>query len=601
MHAWPRDTRMRCTSDVIVERLERWGVDTVFGLPGDGINGVIEALRKRERAIRFVLVRHEESAAFMACAHAKLTGKLGVCVATSGPGAIHLLNGLYDAKLDGAPVLAITGQTYSDLIGSRYQQEADLLRLYADVSLYNVQVNGPEHAEMVVDLACRTALGRRGVAHVNVPVDVQERAYEGKTSPSKVLGHTAPLAVDPRVAPVGERIEEAARILNESRKVALFVGNGARGAGGEIADAALKLQAPVIKALLGKDVFPDAHPHALGGCGFLGTLPSVNALESCDCVLFVGTSFPYLEYLPEPGSVRGIQIDLDPTRIGLRYPVDVGIVGDARLSLQALLPLLHAKAASDWLADLQAQMRDWRGLMETRALGEATPMKPQRVVYELNRRLQDDAIVTCDTGSLTAWAARFIEIRDGQRFTLSATLASMACGLPYAIAAQLAFPDRQVVAVVGDGGLLMLASELSVAAHHRLPIKVVVIKNNALGMIRWEQMVFLGNPSYAVELPDIDIAAMAQALGVKGYRVERAQEVGAILDEAVAHDGPALVECIVDPFEPPHPPKVKLEQAARLAQALARGQPNAARVASTLFRDKLDELTRGPVDATRRR
>jgi pyruvate dehydrogenase (quinone)/pyruvate oxidase len=315
----------------------------------------------------------------------------------------------------------------------------------------------------------------------------------------------------------------------------------------------------------------------------------------------VGTSFPYMEYLPKPGAARGVQIDLDPARIGLRYPVEVGLVGDARISLQELLPLVEARGASEWLAGLQGDMRDWRGLMESRATREDAPMKPQVVAHQLGKRLRDDAIVTCDSGTIATWAARYIQMRQGQRFTLSGNLASMAPGLPYAIAAQVAYPDRQVVAFVGDGGLLMLASELSVAAHHRLPIKVVVIKNGTLGMIKWEQMVFLGNPSYGVDLPPVDIAALANALGVKGYHVERPQEVGAILDETLRHDGPALVECAVDPFEPPHPPKVKMEQAMRMAQALARGEPNGQRIALTLFRDKLDDLFHEPAGRPRRR
>ena len=589
------------TSDIVVDALEAWGVEVVFGLPGDGINGLMEALRQREGRIRFILVRHEEAAAFMACAYAKLTGRLGVCIATSGPGGIHLLNGLYDAKLDGAPVLAITGQTYSDLIGSKYQQEVDMLRLFDDVSVYNVQVNGPEHAMGVVHLACRAALARRGVAHLNFPVDVQEAVLEGDYTKKNVPRHTDALKVNLSARPPLGEVRRAAEVLNAARKVVILAGSGARGAHEELLELSDRLQAPIVKPLLGKDVVPDEHPRVLGGIGLLGTLPSQKALEECDALLMVGTSFPYMEYLPKPGAARGVQIDLDPARIGLRYPVEVGLVGDARIALQDLLPLVEARGASEWLTGLQGDMRDWRGLMESRATREDAPMKPQVVAYQLGKRLRDDAIVTCDSGTIATWAARYIQMRQGQRFTLSGNLASMAPGLPYAIAAQIAYPDRQVVAFVGDGGLLMLASELSVAAHHRLPIKVVVIKNGTLGMIKWEQMVFLGNPSYGVDLPPVDIAALANALGVKGYHVERPQEVGAILDEALRHDGPALVECAVDPFEPPHPPKVKMEQAIRMAQALARGEPNGHRIALTLFRDKLDDLFHEPTGRPRRR
>ncbi|HVM45809.1 MAG TPA: thiamine pyrophosphate-dependent enzyme [Candidatus Thermoplasmatota archaeon] len=582
------------TSDVIIEGLESWGVDTVFGLPGDGINGLMEALRQREGRIRFVLVRHEEAAAFMATAYAKLTGRLGVCIATSGPGAIHLLNGLYDAKLDGAPVLAITGQTYSDLIGSRYQQEVDMVRLFDDVSVYNVGVTSPEHARSVVDLACRAALARRGVAHLNLPIDVQVEPMRGGGSEKNVPGHTRPHEVDLAVRPPAREVERAARLLNEGRRVVLLVGRGAYGAHEELLELARRLQAPIAKALLGKDVLPDAHPHVLGGVGHLGTLPAQRALEGCDTLLMVGTSFPYMEHLPKPGSVRGIQVDSDATRLGLRYPVDVGLVGDARATLQELLPLIEPRATSDWLAGLQGEMRDWRGLMATRAESPEAPIKPQLVAQEVGRRLRDDAIVTCDSGTITTWAARHIDIRQGQRFALSGNLASMAPGLPYAIAAQIAYPERQVVAFIGDGGLLMLASELSVAAHYRLPIKVVVVKNGSLGMIKWEQLVFLGNPSYGVELPPVDLAMVARGLGVKGSHVEEPQELGATLDAAFAHDGPALIECTVDPFEPPHPPKATLEDALRVAKALSRGEPHAGRIALTLFRDKLDDLGREP-------
>lgn len=583
---------MTSTSDIVVDTLEDWGVDVVFGLPGDGNNGLMEAFRQRQAKVRFVLVRHEESAAFMASAHAKYTGRLGVCVATSGPGAIHLLNGLYDAKLDGAPVLAITGQTYSDLIGSRYQQEVDVLRILDDVASYNVQVSSPEHAVTVVDLACRHAFARRGVSHLSIPIDVQEAKFEGRYSRSNVGKHTAPKRVDLRARAPASEVARAADVLNRARKPALLVGSGGREARDEVIQLSRILQAPIIKPLLGKDVVPDDDPHCLGGNGMLGTAPSAHAMETCDCLFMIGTSFPYLDYLPKPASVPGIQLDIDPARIGLRYPVEVGLAGDARETLRDLIPRLAPKAHSDWLAELRGAKADWDALLQDRATrGDDAPMRPQLVLKELDKRLADDAILAVDTGTITAWAARHISIRGTQRFTASGTLASMACGVPFAIAAQLAYPDRQVVAIVGDGGLLMLAGELSVAAHYRLPIKVVVLKNGSLGMIKWEQLVFLGNPSHAVQLPPVDIAALAEALGVKGHRAERAQDLGRVLDEALRHDGPALVECVVDPNEPPMPPKAKLGDAARLGEALARGEPHGARIGLTLFRDKLDDLT----------
>ncbi|MHB8605788.1 MAG: thiamine pyrophosphate-dependent enzyme [Thermoplasmatota archaeon] len=370
----------------------------------------------------------------------------------------------------------------------------------------------------------------------------------------------------------------------------ILAGSGARGARDEVIALAAALQAPIIKPLLGKDIVPDEHPYCLGGMGLLGTAPSMKAMEECDAFLMVGTSFPYVAYLPKPGSVPAVQIEIDPARIGIRYPVDVGLVGDSKAALTDLLRVVEPRQQSEWLTHLQGDMKDWWALLEQRATRPDLPMKPQVVAHELSKRLADDAIITCDSGTIATWAARHIRIRAGQRFSLSGTLATMAPGLPYAIGAQVAFPDRQVVAFVGDGGLLMLGSELSTAAQHELPVKVVVIQNNMLGMIKWEQMVFLGNPSFGVDLPHVDFAAMAESLGVKGFRVERAQDVGATLDQALAHPGPALVQCIVDPNEPPMPPRIKAEQALHMAKALARGEPHGGRIALTLFRDKMDDL-----------
>src|SRR5581483_10837493 len=378
---------------------------------------------------------------------------------------------------------------------------------------------------------------------------------------------------------------------------AILAGSGARDAGHELIALAVALQAPVIKPLLGKDVIPDDHPHCLGGIGLLGTAPSQKALEECDALLMVGTSFPYMSYLPKPGSVPGIQIDIEPSRIGIRYPVEVGLVGDSKAALSDLLPHVSVRQQSDWLAGLQGDMREWWSQLEERATRRDAPMKPQVVAWELAKRLKDDAIVTCDSGTIAAWAARYVRVRGQMRFSLSGTLASMAPGVPYAIGAQVAYPDRQVVAFVGDGGLLMLAGELATAAQHKLPIKVVVIKNNVLGMIKWEQMVFLGNPSFGVELPDVDIAGMAKALGVQGFRATSPREVGAVLDEALAADGPALVEWVVDPNEPPMPPRITLGQATSLAKALARGEPNRKRIALTLFRDTMDDMFSGGGEA----
>jgi pyruvate dehydrogenase (quinone) len=578
------------TAEILVDRLLEWGVSVIFGMPGDGINGLMEALRVRRDRIRFVQVRHEEAAAFMACGYAKFTGRLGVCLATSGPGAIHLLNGLYDAKLDGAPVLAITGQTFHDLLGTRYQQEVDLLSLFKDVSVYNQQVMSAGHAEALVDAACRAALSALGVAHLTCPVDIQEQALSDDTpSKKKVKGHTSAMWTPPVVVPREQDLRLAALLLNEGTKTVILAGQGALGAGEELEQLAELLAAPIVKPLLGKAVVPDDSPYTTGGIGLLGTLPSELAMEECDTLLMVGTSFPYLEFYPERGEARAVQIDRDPSRIGLRFPVDVGLTGDARRTLELLVPLVERREDRSFLETAQERMKEWRELMEIRATVEETPLKPQVVARHLGELLADDAIISTDSGTITTWAARHIQIRRGQQFSCSGNLATMAPGLPYAIAAQIAYPDRQCVAFVGDGGFTMLMGEFATAVKYELPITVVVVKNNVLGMIKWEQMVFLGNPEYGVELQPIDFVKFAEACGGVGFRCERPDEVRPALQAALAAKRPALVEAVVDPFEPPMPARVKLEDAVHMAESLARGEPNRGRIALTLFRNKVRE------------
>jgi pyruvate dehydrogenase (quinone) len=578
------------TADVLVDRLIAWGVRVVFGLPGDGINAVMEALRTRQEQITFVQVRHEEGAAFMATGYAKYTGGLGVCVATSGPGAIHLLNGLYDAKMDGASVLAITGQTYHDLIGMHYQQEVDLLALFRDVAVYNEQVLGAHHAESLVDAACRAALSTRGVAHLTCPVDIQERTLgRDEVSRKNVPGHTSSDWRPPIVVPCASDLQAAADVLNAGKKTVILAGQGALGAGDELERLADRLAAPIVKPLLGKAVVPDDSPFTTGGIGLLGTRPSEEAMEQADTLLMVGTSFPYMEYYPKHEACRGVQIDRDPSRIGLRFPVDVGLCGDAKATLQLLLPLVGGRDDRSFLDRAQAGMKDWRALMHAQAHREDVPLKPQVVADVLNDLLPDDAIISTDTGTITTWAARHIQIKRGQKFSCSGNLATMAPGLPYAIAAKIAFPDRPSVAFVGDGGFSMLMAELATAVKYRLPIKVVLVKNNSLGMIKWEQMVFLGNPEYGVSLEPIDFVRVAEACGAVGFRCERPDEVRGALEAMMLADGPALCEAVVDPFEPPMPPKVKPAQALHMAEALARGEPNRARIALTLFRNKISD------------
>ena len=578
-------------SDVLIDSLHDWGVDTIFGLPGDGINGIMEALRTRKDKIRFVQVRHEESAAFMACAYAKYTGKLGVCLGTSGPGGIHLLNGLYDAKLDGQPVLALTGMHYHDLIGTLAQQDVELDKLFQDVAVFNQRVMGASHVENLADLACRTAIGYRGVAHIAFPTDLQEQELSRKQASKRNLPHhTSDVCAQSARLPAVEDLRRAAEILNAGRKIAILAGQGALRAGEQLEAVAEKLGAPIVKALLGKAAVPDDSPYTTGGIGLLGTKPSQTALEECDTVLIAGSSFPYIEFMPKPGKARGVQIDLDPRRIGLRFPVEAGLVGDCRHALEELLPLLERKADREFLEKAQKGMAEWQATMRTQESRPDMPMKPQVIAAELGRRLAATAIVSCDSGTNTTWWARHIPARRGQMYSCSGNLASMASGLPYAIAAQIAYPERECVAFVGDGGFSMLMAEFATAVKYQLPIKVVVLKNNTLGQIKWEQMVFLGNPEYGCDLQPIDFAAFARACGGHGFTIDNPAACGEILDEALAVRGPVLIEAVVDPYEPPMPPSVTIEQAAHFAESLVKGEPNRKKIALTVLEDKVREM-----------
>jgi len=581
----------KTAADILVQSLIDWHVNTVFGIPGDGVNGIIEALRLRQDVIRFVQVRHEEAAAFMACGYAKWTGKLGVCIATSGPGGIHLLNGLYDAKLDGAPVLAITGLQFHDLVATSTQQDVELDKLFMDVCVYNARVMGPAHVENVVELACRTALAYRGVSHVTMPVDMQSQpAKSAERSERNRPHHVSDVMAEGAHLPSDDQLLRAIRILNEGKKICILAGRGAIGAGNELVATAERLGAPVAKALLGKSALPDDSPYTTGGVGLLGTRPSQEALETCDTLLIVGSSFPYIEFYPKPGKARAVQIDLDPKRLGLRYPVEAALVGDSRRVLAALLPRLDYHRDRAFLSQAQSAMTEWRNLMEERGTRREKPMKPQVVAHELNKLLSDDAIVATDSGTITTWIARHLVIRGNMMFSCSGNLATMACGLPYAIAAAVAHPGRQVVAFVGDGGLTMLIGELATCVKYKLDVKIVVIKNNTLGQIKWEQMVFLGNPEYVCDLQPIDFAAIARGFGVQGFTVDDPAQCGEVLRRALATPGPVLVEAVVDQNEPPMPPKVTLKQAAHLAESLARGTPAAGKIALTIASDTVREL-----------
>lgn len=577
-------------SDVLVETLIHWGVDTVFGIPGDGINGIMESLRQNQDKIKFVQTRHEEGAAFAACAYAKYSGRLGCCLATSGPGAIHLLNGLYDAKMDQAPVVAITGQTYSDLKGSSFQQEVNTILLFEDVSVYNQEVVNPLQVEMLVNEACRHALNHRGVGHVSFPVDYQEMPPnpDGHSSHFVRRKETADWPV-PLAVPSQAELEEAARLLNKAERVAMLIGSGSIRATDEVLRVAETLGAPVVKALLGKAAIPDDHPLCLGGLGLLGTSPSQDAMERCDAILMVGTSFPYMEFLPKQDQAVGVQIDDKADRIGLRFPVDVGLVGDAKATLEILAPLLERKSDRSFLEELQGERKKFDALMAERA-NHKTPIKPQQIAHDLNEVASENCIVSTDSGTITTWVARHFKIRGDRMFSCSGTLATMACGLPYSIGAAMAFPGRQSIAFVGDGGFTMLMGEFATAVKYNLPITVIICKNNTLGQIKWEQIVMLGNPEYGVELHPIDFAKFAEACGGMGITVANPEDLKPALQRALSSGRPCVVEVVVDPFEPPMPSRVTVEQASHFAEALMRGQPNGGKIALTLFRDKINEL-----------
>ena len=578
-------------ADVLVECLIDWGVEVVFGLPGDGINGVMESLRTHQEKIRFLQVRHEETAAFMACGYAKYTGKLGVCLATSGPGAIHLLNGLYDARLDGQPVLAITGMQYHDLIGTFTQQDVETDKLFMDVCVYNERIMGATHVQNVMDLACRTALAYRGVSHVTIPVDFQEeKVHNWERSKRNLANFTNAVRTRSYEVPADSELHRAADILNRGKKVAILAGRGALGAGDLVEQVAELLAAPVAKPLLGKSVLPDDSPYTTGPVGLLGTAPSQEILEDCDTLLMVGTSFPYLEFMPKPGQAKGVQIDINPQRIALRYPVEVGLVGDSKTVLSRLIPLLQRKEDRGFLKMAQAGMKDWWERMEKQATRMDKPMKPQVAAWELGKRLRNDAIVSCDSGTIATWWARHIPARKGQMHSLSGTLATMAPGLPYTLAAQVAYPDRQCIAFVGDGGFSMLMADFVTAVKYKLPIKVVIIKNDTLGQIKWEQMVFLGNPEYGVGLQPIDFAEFAHACGGVGFTVDDPKACGETIEQFLNAPGPAILQAVVDPLEPPMPGKIKAEQALHFAESLARGEPNRGKIALTVASDKVKEM-----------
>jgi pyruvate dehydrogenase (quinone)/pyruvate oxidase len=585
----------KIASELLVERLIEWGVDTVFGLPGDGINGIMEALRRHRDRIRFVLVHHEEAAAFMACAHAKSTGRIGVCLATSGPGGIRLLNGCYDAKLDHQPVLAITGMQATSVLGTGFQQEVHLDRLFSDVAGYNMLVTNPASITALVDAAVRNALARRTVSHLTFPVDLQEATalespYEGGLGTAREP-QTAPVYLQPPGTPRPDELRQAADVLNAGEKVAMLVGQGALHARREVLDVAARLQSPIVKSLLGKAVVPDDDPFTTGGLGLLGTRPSEDVMEHCDTLFMVGTSFPYTSFLPDPQNVRCVQIDVDPVRAGNRMPTAVPLVGDARETLLALAPLLTRKEDDKFLRTAQEAMAKWRSNMRDLEDSERVPIQPQYVMAMVDQLASDDAVLCCDSGTIATWAARHWGIHGDRRFYLSGNLATMAPGLPYSIAIQLVHPERQVIAFVGDGGFAMLMAEFNTACRYGLPITVIVDNNGMLGQILWEQIA-LGFPEYGVRWDrSFNFAPWAEACGGRGFTVEQPGQLRDALSSALATKAPALVDVRTNRDEPPMPAKIRYEQAKGFVEAFMHGQPNRTTIASTLFRDKISQLT----------
>ena len=566
--------------DFLIQRLSSWGISRVYGYPGDGINGILGAFERAQDKVRFIQVRHEEMAAFMACAHAKFTGEVGVCVATSGPGAIHLLNGLYDAKMDHQPVVAIVGQSARAAIGGHFQQEVDLISLFKDVANEYVHMaSSPVQTRHLVDRAIRIAKAERTVTCIIFPNDVQEldAVEEPPRKHSTVhsgIGYTAPYVV-----PYDDDLKRAADILNAGEKVAMLVGAGALHATDEVIEVADTLGAGVAKALLGKAAVPDDYPFVTGAIGLLGTKPSWDMMMGCDTLLMVGSSFPYSEFLPEPGQARGIQIDIDGRMLSIRYPMEVNLVGDSRETLRALLPLLRRKTNRAWREEIEQGVADWWQLVEARAMNSADPINPQRVFWELSPRLPDECILSCDSGSSASWYARALKMRRGMMASLSGTLATMGPAVPYAVAAKFCHPDRVVIAIAGDGAMQMngLNEIITISKYWQEwsdpRLIILVLNTRDLNMVTWEERVLAGDPRFPASqsVPDFPYAEYAKSLGLDGVRVDRADDIAGAWERAFASTKPFVFEAVTDPNVPPLPPHITLEQAKAFTSSVLKG------------------------------
>jgi pyruvate dehydrogenase (quinone) len=591
------------TSDVFVERLKSWGVTRIFGYPGDGINGVLGALQRADKAgdgIDFIQVRHEEMAAFMATAHAKFTGELGVCLSTGGPGATHLITGLYDAKCDHVPVLAIAGQAETTVRGALYQQELNLDRMFADVADFVQECATPAQLRHLVDRGLRIAIAQNGVTVLILPKDVQDMAWE---EPRLAHGFTrsGPGYSKPKVVPYEADLARAAEVLNAGEKVAILIGSGARGAAAEVTAVAERLGTGVAKALLGKDVLADDLPFVTGAIGLLGTRPSSDMIAGCDTLLMIGTGFPWAEFLPPDGQARAVQIDIDPGMLGLRYPVEVNLHGDAAETLRALLPLLTYKADRGWRDGIEAGVRAWWQTLEARAMAPAKPVNPQRVVWEMSPQLPADAIVTSDSGSCANWYARDFKLKTGQRASLSGGLASMGAAVPYAIAAKFAYPDRVVVALVGDGAMQMnnMAELITIQKYWQRwadPRLIVCVFNNGdLNEVTWEQRVMEGNPRFPTtqDIPDVHYARFADMIGLRGIHVDTPDALAGAWAQALAADRPVVLDVATDPDVAPFPPHLTFEQARGFMTSMMKGDKRAGGVIAETARQVWQEISPG--------
>jgi len=589
-------------SDFVINRLADWGIDRIFGYPGDGINGFIGALDRHKDRVRFIQVRHEEMAAFMACAHSKFTGEVGICMATSGPGAIHLLNGLYDAAMDHRGVVAIVGQQATIGLGASYQQEVDLTTLFKDVAHEYVELcSTPEQARHLVDRAVRIAAAEQTVTCIIFPIDVQE--MDAVENPPRVHGATFSGIgwTAPRVIPRDEDIRRAADVLNAGERVAMLVGAGALHASDEVMETAERLGAGVAKALLGKAVLPDDLPYVTGAIGLLGTKPSWDLMMECDTLFMIGTSFPYAEFLPKEGQARGVQIDIRPRNLSLRYPMEVALCGDSRETLRALLPLLEPKVDRRWRERIEAWNREWWTVLERRAMNEAEPINPQFVFWELSSRLPDRCILTADSGSSANWWARDLKIRRGMMASLSGNLATMGPGVPYAIAAKFAYPDRPVIACVGDGAMQMngLNELITVAKYWREwedpRLLVLVLNNRDLNQVTWEQRVLAGDPKFEAsqDVPAFDYAHYAESIGLRGIALQHREDVVSGLEEALAADRPVVVDALTDPEVPPLPPHITLQQAKNYTISIVKGDPRSWRMLKQTTKDMVESYLPG--------